>query len=67
MGNLCRDVLADQVWVDKIILSTNLRLADIEAQGVFHFPEWKEHVQAAVGQIKMAEISVKLFNKNQYN
>ena len=40
-GNLCRDVLADQVRVDEKILYTNLRLADIEAQGVSHFPERK--------------------------
>ena len=35
--NLCRDVLAYWAWVDEIILSTNLQLADIEAQGVSHF------------------------------
>ena len=39
--------------------SANLRIADIDAQGVYHVPEWKEHVRAAVGQVKAAEISVK--------
>ena len=34
LGNLCRDVLADRVWVDESILSTNLQLAEIETQGV---------------------------------
>ena len=38
LGTLCRGASADQVWVDESILSTNLRLADIEAQGVSHFP-----------------------------
>ena len=45
--------------MDERILYTNLWIADVEAQGVSHFPEWKEHVQASVGQIKVAEISVK--------
>ena len=39
--------------------STNLRLADIEVQGVSQFTEWKEHVQADVGQLKAAAITVK--------
>ena len=64
LGNLCRDVLADRVWVDESILSTNLRLSDIEAQGLSHFTEWKDHVQAAVGQIKVTDMSVKISNKN---
>ena len=54
LGTLCRDVLADRVWVYESILSTNLRLEDIEAQGVYHFPVWKENVQEAVVQIKVA-------------
>ena len=59
LGGLCRNVSADRLWVDESILSTNLWLADIEVQGVSHFPEWKEHVRATVGQINVAEISVK--------
>ena len=59
LGDLCRYFLENWAQVDERILSTNLRLADIEAQGVSHFPEWKQHVWAAVGQIKVAEISVK--------
>ena len=35
LGNLCRDVSADWAWADERILSTNLRLADIDAQGVY--------------------------------
>ena len=31
LGTMCGDVLADQTWVEKIIHSTKLRLADIEA------------------------------------
>ena len=38
LGNLCRDVLSDLAWVYERILYTNLQLADIEAQGVSHFP-----------------------------
>ena len=59
LGTLCRGASEDRVWVDESILSTNLRLANIEAQGVSHFPEWKEHIRAAVGQINMAETPVK--------
>ena len=44
--------------MEEYIHSTNLRLVDIEAQGVSHFPEWKDHSQAAVRQVKTAEISV---------
>ena len=47
------------MWVEESIHSKNTRLADIEAQGVSNFPEWKERVWAAVGQVKAAEISVK--------
>ena len=60
LDNLCRDVSADRTWVDESILSTNLRLADIEAQGVSHFPEWKEHIQASVGQINVADMSIRI-------
>ena len=59
LGTLCGYVSADQMWVEDSIHSTNLYLADIEAQGVYHFPECKEHVQAAAIQEKAAEISVK--------
>ena len=59
LGNMCRYVSADRVWVDEGIISTNMRLTDIEAQDVSRFPEWKEHVRAAVGQINVADISVK--------
>ena len=45
--------------MDESIISINMRLAEIEAQGVSHFPEWKEHVQAAVVQKKVAEMSIK--------
>ena len=45
--------------MEESIHSKNPRLADIEAQGVSNFPEWKERVWAAVGQVKAAEISVK--------
>ena len=61
-GTLRGDILEDWTWVEDIIYSTNLLIADIadiEAQGVSKFSEWKEHVQAAVGQVKAAEISVK--------
>ena len=64
LGDLCRDVSAYQVWLNESILSTNLRLSDIEAQGLSHFTEWKDHVQAAVGQIKVTDMSVKISNKN---
>ena len=37
----------------------NIRLVDIEEQGVFHFTRWKEHDQAAVGQVNVEDISVK--------
>ena len=42
LEDLCRDVPADRAWVDESILFTNLRLADIEAQGVSQFSrmEW---------------------------
>ena len=56
---LCRNVSENWVWVDEIIISTNLCLAYIEAQGVSRFPECKEHVQAAVEQIKVVDVSVK--------
>ena len=58
-GDLCRDVLAYWSWVDESILSTNLRLEEIEAQGVSRFPERKEHFWAAVGEIMELEIYVK--------
>ena len=59
LGTLCGDVLEYHKWVDESIQSTNMRLADIEVQGMSHFPEWTEHVRASVGQVKAAEISVK--------
>ena len=59
LGNLCRYVLADRVWVDEGIISTNMRLTDIEAQDVSRFPEWKEHARADVGKIKVGEIYAK--------
>ena len=45
--------------MEESIHSKNPRLADIEAQGVSNFPEWKERVWEAVVQVKAAEISVK--------
>ena len=39
--------------------STNLRLADIEVQGVSQFTEWKEHVRKFVGKVKAEEIYIK--------
>ena len=51
--------MEDHTWLEESIHSTNLRLAKIEAQGVSHFTEWKEHVHTAVGQVKAANISVK--------
>ena len=39
LGDLCRYVSAYQVWLNESILSTNLRHAYIEAQGVSRFPE----------------------------
>ena len=59
LGTLCGDVLEYNKWVEESIQSKNMQLADIEAQGVSHFPELKEHVQSYVGQVKAAEISVK--------
>ena len=59
LGMLYGDVLEDRTLVEDSIHSANLRLADIEAQGVYHFTEWKDYIQAAVGQVKAAEISVK--------
>ena len=51
---LCRDVSADQGWVDDIILSTNLQLANIEMHGASHFTECKYHVREDVVQIKLS-------------
>ena len=59
LETLCRYVLAHQALVNEIIISTKLWLADIEKKGMSHFTESKEHVQAAVRQIKAEEISVK--------
>ena len=59
LGKMCGDVSADLLWLEESIQPTNLRLADIDAQGVSHFPEFKEHVQEVVAQVKAAEISVK--------
>jgi len=53
LRTLCGDVSDNLVWVDESIHSTKLRLANIEAQDVSHFSEWKEHVRADVGQLKM--------------
>ena len=58
LETLCRDISADWACTDDIILSTNLHIEYIEAQGVSYFVEWKEHICAAVGKIKLAEISV---------
>ena len=52
LENICRYVLAHQALVNEIIISTKLWLADIEKKGMSHFTESKEHVQAAVRQIK---------------
>ena len=38
LGTLYRDVLVDWEWLDESTLSANLRLADIEVQGVSNFP-----------------------------
>ena len=59
LGTLCGDVSADRTWVEESIHSTNLRLVDIEFQGVSQFPERKEHVRASAEQVKATEISVK--------
>ena len=59
LGTLCRDVFAYRAWTNKSILSTHLHLEGIELQGVSQFPEYKEHVQLDVGQIKVTEIPVK--------
>ena len=45
--------------MEESIHSTNLRLTEIEAQGVFHFPKWREHIWATMEQVKEAAISVK--------
>ena len=44
LGTLRGDVSADWTWVDNSIHTTNLRLEDIEAQGMYHFPLFKEHI-----------------------
>ena len=58
LGTLNIYFLPDQAWVDDRILSTNMQLVEIEAQDLYHFSEWKEHIRADVGQIKAADISV---------
>ena len=56
---LCGYVATYRNWVEDSIYSTKLWLANIEAQGVSHFQEWKEHVRSTVVHVKAVEISVK--------
>ena len=58
LGTLCRNVLDDRTWVEESINSINLQLVAIEAQGVAHFIEWREHVWAAVRKVNATEIYV---------
>ena len=59
LGNLCRYFSSDWACLDESSISTNTQLADIEAQVMFHFPKWKEHLHADVEHIKVEEMSVK--------
>ena len=63
LGTMCGEFSVYQMWAEESIHSTNLRLADIEAQVVSHFTEWTDHVQAAMGQVKTTDISVKNFQQ----
>ena len=40
---LCADVAADSTWADKGLLTTNICVADLEAQGLENFHEWQEN------------------------
>ena len=59
LGMLYGDVLEDRTLVEDSIHSANLRLVDIEFQGVYQFSERREHVRASAEQVKATEISVK--------
>ena len=43
LKKLCADVAADSTWADKGLLTTNICVADLEAQGLENFHEWQEN------------------------
>ena len=51
LKKLCADVDADRTWSGVGRLATNLRVADLEAQGSEKFPEWREKLRAELKQV----------------
>ena len=43
LQKLCADVATDRTWADKSLHTTNLCVADLEAQGLKKFPEWQKN------------------------
>ena len=59
LQNLCADVATDRTWDDKGLRTTNLRVVELEAQGLENFPEWREKLRVALEQVGWVEAEVK--------
>ena len=59
LQNLCADVATDRTWDDKGLHTTNIRVVELEAQGLENFPEWREKLRVALAQIGWVEAAVK--------
>ena len=59
LQNLCADVATDMTWDDKGLHTTNLRVVELEAQGLENFPEWRGKLRLALDQVGWAEAAVK--------
>ena len=59
LQKLCADVALDRTWAEKGLHTTNIRVADLEAQGLENFPEWRKKLRMALEQVGWAEAAVR--------
>ena len=59
LQNLCPYVAADRTWADKVLFTTNLRVAYLETQGLENFPDWREKLRMVLEQLGWADAAVR--------
>ena len=59
LKNMCTDMAADSTWDDEGIRTTNIRVVDLEEQGLENVPGWQEELRVALEQLGWSEAAVK--------
>ena len=51
LQNICTNVAVERTWDDEGLRTANLRVVDLEAQGLEKVPEWRKKLRVELEQV----------------